>query len=41
MTKGRELWNDIMTEGHGNEASMWLNFYQFERFVLSLIFIEI
>ena len=31
VTKGRELWNDIMTEGHGNEASMWLNFYQFER----------
>jgi hypothetical protein len=29
-----------MTEGHGNEASMWLNFYQFERFVLSDILIE-
>ena len=40
VTKGRELWNDIMTEGHGNEASMWLNFYQFERFVLSDILIE-
>lgn len=31
VTKGRELWNEIMTEGHGNEAAMWLNFYHFER----------
>lgn len=36
MTKGRELWNEIMTEGHGNEAAMWLNFYHFERLEIVL-----
>ncbi|KAJ8312590.1 hypothetical protein KUTeg_009963 [Tegillarca granosa] len=31
MERARELWNGIMTEGHGNEAVMWLEFYRMER----------
>ncbi|OWF39137.1 squamous cell carcinoma antigen recognized by T-cells 3-like [Mizuhopecten yessoensis] len=31
LTKARELWNEIMTEGHGSEATMWLEFYKMER----------
>ncbi|XP_033747614.1 squamous cell carcinoma antigen recognized by T-cells 3-like isoform X2 [Pecten maximus] len=31
VVKARELWSEIMTEGHGNEATMWLEFYKMER----------
>ncbi|XP_060070147.1 squamous cell carcinoma antigen recognized by T-cells 3-like [Ylistrum balloti] len=31
VVKAREIWNEIMTEGHGNEATMWLEFYKMER----------
>ncbi|XP_067679944.1 squamous cell carcinoma antigen recognized by T-cells 3-like [Haliotis asinina] len=31
MVKARELWNSIMTEGHGSTASMWLEYYKLER----------
>ncbi|XP_046344381.2 squamous cell carcinoma antigen recognized by T-cells 3-like isoform X2 [Haliotis rufescens] len=31
MEKARELWNSIMTEGHGSTARMWLEYYRLER----------
>ncbi|KAK6189074.1 hypothetical protein SNE40_005118 [Patella caerulea] len=31
LSKAREIWNKIMTEGHGNEAASWLEYYKLER----------
>ncbi|XP_041347974.1 squamous cell carcinoma antigen recognized by T-cells 3-like isoform X2 [Gigantopelta aegis] len=31
MEKARELWNGLMTEGHGNTAAMWLDYYRLDR----------
>ncbi|XP_005099708.1 squamous cell carcinoma antigen recognized by T-cells 3 [Aplysia californica] len=29
--RSREIWNQLMQEGHGAEAGMWLQYYQLER----------
>ena len=34
MEKARELWNDVMKAGFGNQAQKWLDYFQLERFVL-------
>ena len=31
MPRARELWNQVMQEGYGNQASMWLSYYRLER----------
>ncbi|XP_076434791.1 spliceosome associated factor 3, U4/U6 recycling protein-like [Babylonia areolata] len=31
MAGARELWNQVMQEGYGSQASMWLSYYRLER----------
>ncbi|ESO95367.1 hypothetical protein LOTGIDRAFT_188648 [Lottia gigantea] len=31
MTRAREIWNEIMGLGYGNQANMWLEYYKLER----------
>ena len=35
MEKARELWNDVMKAGFGNQAQKWLDYFHLERFVLN------
>ena len=36
MEKARELWNDVMKAGFGNQAQKWLDYFHLERFVLNV-----
>ncbi|KAK7087738.1 hypothetical protein V1264_021749 [Littorina saxatilis] len=31
LERARELWNQVMQEGYGSQAAMWLNYYRLER----------
>lgn len=33
MERARQLWNQVMQEGYGSQAAMWLNYYRLERSV--------
>ena len=40
MEKARELWNDVMKAGFGNQAQKWLDYFDLERFVLRAHFMD-
>ena len=31
MEKARELWNEVIKSGFGNQARKWLDYFQLER----------
>lgn len=31
IEKARELWNSVMTQGHGAEGHMWMEYFQMEK----------